>query len=268
MYIHSELNLLIIGLCTLLSCACASVDRPERGNLSDAMELASDNHQGSRELQLDSSAQAPETNLTADTSYNTLSETEYRESPEANLDETQSWQKSVSVAREQGYGLGDYQQQRGLTLRFAGENEENLQTLFYLGYETIRLKHHSALSASVDGSLLNLHMGLGVKQYFSAYGNPLRPYLAGYAGASYLFWTYRNTISTSEGDSISSDGLSGLALSAAAGLEVKPVPWIGLYAELSPKLNFWDETSSQGFTNNAFDPLAVLALSLGTQINF
>ncbi len=251
----------------LLTAACATVETPHRGKLSDAMKVASDEHKGKRHLQVPEPQAAPQITTpqaaTADTdsSTTTLAEPGESSSPD-------TWYKSVTLLRTKGRGFGDYDRQNGLTIRAGGEGEQGGQSEVYLGYESVSLKSRSSLQPSIDGNLLVLFAGIRLKHYFTPYSEKLRPYLAGGAGGAYMLWSYRNAFTTSEGDVIHSDTLRGFLISTAAGIEVKPLPALSVFAELNPKVYLWNEQTGRGFDNDQFDPLNAIALSLGLSLHF
>ena len=81
-----------------------------------------------------------------------------------------------------------------------------------------------------------------------------------------MFWSYRNAFTTSDGNTVTGDNLSGFTISTAAGIEYKPVPFLSIVFEANPKIHLWNERTGQGFDNDAFDSMGMIVFSVGVSL--
>lgn len=261
------MRFLPIILTVLVASACATVEPPYRGKLSDAMNVASDEYSDERHLEV------PQSQPLRDTKSTELDQSEILESTSSfeessGLSNSDHWEKSIMITRGSGRGLGYYQDQSYFTIRAGGENKQQIQSEIYLGVEGVSLNSGSSLYQSIDGNLNILFAGVGIKYLFQPYSEMVRPYLSLGAGGAYMFWSYRNAFTTSDGDLVTGDNLSGFTISTAVGVEIKPVSFLSMIIEANPKIYLWDEQTGWGFDNNEFDPLGLIGLTFGVSILF
>ena len=263
-----KIRFFIILLIILATTACATVEPPDRGDLSDAMRVASDNYKGERRL----TDPEPQFVVESDTDEIVELEMEGTSSTAAAVTsrpEPKVWYKSIMITR--GFGRaagGDYQDHRSVQFSMAGEDQVNTQSEVYVGAETVSLRKDSNLYPSVKGDLDVLTAGLKLKHYFRPRSEQIRPYLSGGAGGAYMFWRYRNPYMTSSGDFINGDSLTGFTLFGATGIEFKPARFISLFVEVSPKIRLWNERTGKGYNNNEFNTMYLMAYSLGLSLSF
>jgi hypothetical protein len=255
----------IIILITLTVSACATTEPPYRGKLSDAMEVASDDFKGERHLDVPESQPMlePETEEPLNTELAVSSSTSVASNSQSESDD---WKKNIMLSRGFGFVSGDYKDQHNWLIRMAGENNNMIQTGFYLGYEGVSLDAGSSLHQSVDGNLNILVAGVSLKRFFKPHSDKVRPYVSVGAGGAFMFWSYRNSFTISDGDTVSGDNLSGFTISTAAGIEFKPVPFLSIVLEANPKIHLWNERTGRGFDNDAFDPMGMIVFSVGVSL--
>lgn len=268
MRISMRIRFCIIYPIILAVTACATVEPPDRGDLSDAMRVASDNYKGERVLT------EPESSVIVESDTDAVVDLEVTGSAspavaQTSRPELKVWYKSVMITR--GFGRaagGDYQDHSSVQLSLAGEDMVNTQSEVYVGAETVSLRKDSNLYPSIKGDLDVLTAGVKLKHYFKPRSEQIRPYLSGGAGGAYMYWSYRNPYMTSNGDLITSDNLTGFTLFGAAGVEFKPARFVSLFAEVSPKIRLWNERTGKGYNNNEFNTMYLMAYSFGLAISF
>jgi len=262
------IRFLIFLLIILLASACTTVEPPYRGNLSDAMEVASDDYKGERRLAVPESQAGVVSDTDMDASLELVSSTPPAVA-EKSQPEPKVWYKSIMISR--GFGRaagGDYQDHSSVQLSAAGEDEKSMQSEVYVGIEKISLLKSSSLYPSIKGDLDILTAGVKLKHYFKPRSEKIRPYLSGGAGGAYMFWSYRNPYMTANGDIINSDNLTGFTLFGATGIEYKPAVYMSVFAEVCPKIRLWNERTGKGYNNDEFNTMYLMAFSLGLSISF
>lgn len=262
------IRIFIILLIVLAASACTTIEPPYRGDLSDAMRVASDNYKGERRLE------EPEYRPGVENETDVVVDLELASSAPTSVAETRRleskvWYKSIMITRGLGRAAGgDYQDHRSVQFSLAGVDEGYTQSEVYVGAETVSLRKDSSLYPSVKGDLDVLTAGVKLKVYFKPRSAQIRPYFSGGAGGAYMFWRYRNPYMTSNGDLINGDNLTGFTLFGATGIEFKPARYVSLFAEVSPKIRLWNERTGKGYNNNEFNTMYLMAYSLGLAISF
>ena len=258
----------LILLLVMAASGCATVEPPYPGKLSDAMEVSSDEYKGERHLQAPESQPAVETE-TDEALESELTDTSSSPAAPSGPSEPEHWNKNIAVSKGFGSIAGsDYRDQTSWWIRAGGEDEESTRSEIFLGAEQVSLNSNSSLYQSVDGNLKMLVAGVNLKHFYRPYSGSVRPYLSFGGGGAYMFWSYRNSFTTSDGETISGDNLTGLIVTTAAGIEFKPVDILSFVLEVNPKAYLWMNRTGKGFDNDAFDPMAVIAVTAGVSIAF
>jgi len=259
---------ILMLLITLAVGGCATVESPYRGKLSDAMEVSSDEYEGERHLQVPESQPAIETE-TDEALEGEMTSTSSSLAASNGAAESGHWNKNVAVSKGFGSVAGsDYGDQTSWWVRAGGEDMENTRSELFLGAEQVSIASSSQLYQSVDGNLKILVAGVNLKHFYGPYSSPVRPYLSFGGGGAYMFWSYRNSFTTSDGETISGDNLTGLIISTAAGIEFKPVDIMSFVVEVNPKAYLWMNRTGKGFDNDEFDPMALIAVTVGVSVVF
>jgi len=247
---------------------CATVETPYRGKLSDAMEVSSDEYEGERHLQVPESQSAIETETDEDLETEPT-DTSSSLAASNGPSESEHWNKNIAVSKGYGSVAGsDYGDQTSWWIRAGGEDEESTRSELFLGAEQVSIPSSSPLYQSIDGNLKLLVAGVNLKHFYGSYSNSVRPYLSIGGGGAYMFWSYRNSFTTSDGETISGDNLTGLIISTAAGIEFKPVEVVSFVIAVNPKLYLWMNRTGKGFDNDVFDPMALIAVTAGVSVAF
>ena len=258
----------LILLITLAASGCATVEPPYRGKLSDAMEVSSDEYKGERHLQAPESQPEIETKTDEALESKTTS-TSSSLAASSGPAESEYWRKNVAVSKGFGSVAGsDYDDQTSWWIRAGGEDMERTRSELFLGAEQVSIASSSPLYQSIDGNLKILVAGVNLKHFYGPYSSSVRPYLSIGGGGAYMFWSYRNSFTTSDGATISGDNLTGLVVTTAAGIEFKPVDILSLVVEVNPKAYLWLNRTGKGFDNDEFDPMALIAVTAGVSIAF
>lgn len=259
---------ILTALLALALAACATVEPPDRGKLSRAMEVSSDEYQGTRQLQ--GPEGPPVTGSDADGEFEAESAEGSSVSAESSGPaEPKRWKRNVMLSSGFGSVLGgDYRKQNGWTIRAGGEDEDGTRSEIFAGVDQVSLHSGSPLHQSIDDDLTILLAGVNLKHFFAPDSQRLRPYASIGAGGAYMFWSYKNPFMTSGGEIVNGDNLTGLLLTTAAGIEFKPVDSVSLVIEANPKLYLWMDRTGRGFDNDTFDPVALIALTAGVSFAF
>ena len=275
---------LITMLITLAVSACATTEPPYRGKLSDAMEVASDDYKGERHLEVPESepetetVNEPQTELVLEpetqpvlepqteplnTEPEVSSSTSVASNSQSDSDESKL---NIMLSRGSGRVAGDYGDQHNWLIRMGGEQNDMVPIEVYLGGESVSLNTDSSVHRSVDGDLNILVAGINLKRFFTHRFNTIRPYASAGIGATYMYWSYRNSFSTSDGSTISGDDLSAFTISTAVGIEFKPIPFLSITLEANPKIHLWDVRTGKGFDNDEFEPMTMIVFSVGISL--
>jgi len=183
--------------------------------------------------------------------------------------ESDHWNKNIAVSKGFGSVAGsDYGDQTSWWILAGGEDMERTRSELFLGAEQVSITSGSPLFQSIDGNLKILVAGVNLKHFYGPYSSSVRPYLSIGGGGAYMFWNYRNSFTTSDGQTISGDNLTGLVISTAAGIEFKPVDIMSFVVEVNPKAYLWMNRTGKGFDNDEFDPMALIAVTAGVSVAF
>jgi hypothetical protein len=258
------LCLLIVSGLILQSCFGTSKHRG--GKLSDAMEEASDEHEGERKVDTQ-----PDPEYEDDEPEHVVGVVS--EPAALAADDSLSVDSAIVFPGRKlnwftiGGGTGLLKEDN-----FFGLNHFNLAIGAYLeerhyleltaGVSSAPVQETSLLSESLDGGVILLQLGLGYKFYTTPLHTFMGLYLCAGLGYTYMRWSYKNPFEAMTYDeygnalgmeTISSDGLSGFELYAGLGLNLVQTEGFQLGAEVLPGLIAWGGESSEGFDNDVFD---------------
>ncbi len=263
------------GLFMILS-SCASTNR-SAGSLSDAMEKASDEHQGERKIVA-------------------VSDPEQEEEPEEVYEYPQTEREETGVVFEQatkdmlvgvtaGTGMLSTESFYGMT-SFSVGLEQFYQSKrsafielggFYSPLQTVESDKFDPASDTIvqalDGGIFSLYAQIRLRFYTTPKHTFLGNYFGFGAGVHSMFWNYRNDLEITEydefdnpvgTDTVSNDQLWGLDLNGSAGINIIQAEHFVLGAEFIPGIIIWGPETYQGFTNDVFAPFFYLK----TNFNF
>ena len=256
MFIKSFLmgaRLILIGtvfiIIALFMQNCFGSSKHRRGKLSDAMEEASDEHEGDREVETQ-----PDPDYEED-------ETEYiigtAVQPNSLTEEDSLAADSVLAFREPeltwltiagGTGLmrsDDYFGLNHFNLALGAYPARQHYLELAAGISWAPIQEASLLNESLDGGVTLLQLSLGYK-YFTSPGHTFMSiFLTGGLGYTYMHWSYKNPFQAMAYDeygnalgmeTISGDGLSGFEIYIGLGLNLIQTKNVQLGAEGLPGL--------------------------------
>ena len=257
--------------------SCASTNR-NAGSLSDAMDKASDDHQGDRKITAVKDPDMPE--------------------------EEQQEEDFITFEERNDNGTVQDEQLEGLSLGFsAGSGILSTESFYGMSAFSISLEQifeekrsafieaggfYSPLQTvesdefdpetdkivqALEGGIFSLYANVRIKFYTTPEHTFLGNYFGAGAGVHSMFWSYRNELEINEydengnytgTDTVKSDQLWGLDLNASAGLNVVQTDHFVMGIEFIPGVIIWGPETYQGFTNDVFAPF----LYLKTNFNF
>ena len=108
--------------------------------------------------------------------------------------------------------------------------------------------------------------GISLKRFFKLHSDKMRLHVATGVGGAYMFRSYRNSFTISDGNTVSGDNLSGFTISTAGGIEFKPIPVLSIMLEANRIIHLWNERTGCGFDNDEFDSMGMMVFSVGISL--
>jgi hypothetical protein len=278
------LSLLILSGLVLQGCFGTSKNR--RGKLSDAMEEASDEHEGERrvdtqpdpddedddEIYIVDVVSEPDGYVETDSAY-------YEPSPEQEVDiieDTKNTWLTIAggtglLREEDFYGLNHFNLALGTYL------EERHYLELYAGLGSAPIQETSLLNESLDDGIVLFQLGLGYKFYTTPQHTFMGVYICAGLGYAYMRWSYKNPFEAMAYDeygnelgmeTISSDGVSGFEMYAGLGLNVVQTEKFQLGGEVLPGFIAWGGETSEGFDNDVFNTFYYTKLKIFIRIGW
>jgi hypothetical protein len=261
-------------ICSLMSAflfvSCGTAPDHYRGSLSDGMDKAKDDHEGSRsvpdyerppeqdERDIPERHRRGDRKDANDSSGSDSSDAVSDGSSSANAEPLEVWigvrgGSSKIVSREIGtYSDGDIYLGAVTTPRF--------ELGFFGGYHAAFPENNSPLDDSVKDPITFLKAGIeGRYAPFPAW-TFMCPYVGAGAGGFIMFWTYENSL-TAGPDTISGDTLPGLLLSVSAGIYPINLEHFRIGISVVPEAYLFGQFTGEGFDNDyftSFSPLKIM----------
>lgn len=246
------LTVIALSLSALALVSCASSPDRYRGSLSDAMDKARDDNEGSRSV--------PDYPIRGDYPD---------DEPDGPYVEA-SGTPLFAPGEEGGLIFGV----RGATVHLsseawdadfdgdicAGVGGDEAEFLFYAGVHVADPLPGSGADASIDGSVGFLRGGGELRWFPFPERTYFSPHLdVGMAGFT-MGWTFKNPLIAGN-ETIESDNLGGLILSAGAGVYLARFKHFELGFRVVPEVYLYGDTTSEGFLNDFFAPYGIVKLS-------
>jgi hypothetical protein len=255
----------LIFSATLLSLyGCASSGSAHRGKLSEAMEKASDENNGSRQVQPDGgSSYRRDDDTSASWIARVLSGGDSSVAsmqPAVMISETPEKKESLqgwfSIAAGTGiisekafYGLDH------VNLRIGTYTSEHARIEMSGGIGWAPVQQSNTLSHSIDGGVLLLNAGFQANWYTTPKYTFLGNYFLAGGSYNYMMWRYRNAI-YSGFQRITDDAIDGVELYGGVGFNLVQTSFFQLGGEVTPGIVFWVGDTREGFTNDVFGPFS------------
>jgi hypothetical protein len=238
-----------------LSCATSGGTR-HRGNLSDAMEAARDDHKGDRTVNDDHRRDEPDRDYIA--RQRRESEREREMERDQDLQNTgASPSLNVSDIRLGFRGGAALTNGSDIVTTFDGDLllgiplSKSLELDLFAGLKVAKAEEGSDLDASVRDSIVFLKAGVEGRYAPFPKRTIFSPYLMGGLGGYGMFWSFRNAV-TSGSEVIESDSLGGLLLYAGLGADLVKTKRLRIGLNLIQDAYLFSAVTSQGFTNDVF----------------
>jgi hypothetical protein len=264
MTMKKPLYLFIFIICLSFLSGCFSAGKNRTGELSDAMEVASDDYDGEREVETGFS---PSSNVDSiDAAKMLVQKIDNNESNKKSSEKLTKEYSYSSLFFRLGSGVVSSNDYYGLNncnvnLRFRDSKQGYSQ--FYLGYAFAPLQKTSKLSKSIKSGIKIFELGLEHVQFTT----PPYTFLGHYVliGFEYdiLYWKYKNPFYADVYDDygnviyqdlIKDDILSGIDIHIGSGFNLVQTWDFQVGAELVPGLKLWWFESYEGFSNDIFRP--------------
>lgn len=256
---EKKILMLLVAAVALLSFSCLTTSRRNRGSLSNAMDKARDDHEGSREVPDNWRDDEPEW----DTPYDDDSPEDYdrrererQSSPETVSVMTGTWFSvragTSPVPSDDMITRMDFD----LLVGLAFDKTE----LYFVGGSAFAYPIEGrSLDESVKAPLFFLKGGTEIR--LKVFGDlSVTPWISAGIGAYIMFWEFQNPL-TSGSDTISSDYLEGIYLSAGLGVYPVKTESIRLGVSVTPEIYLFGEVTGEGFDNDFFDPFYTLRIA-------
>jgi hypothetical protein len=245
--------LIAVWFLSLQGCCSSFLSGGHRGQLSDAMEKASDEYEGEREVETedDWEEDEPEVETVIVEDYSSASLTGQSSGPPA--DSLNLISGTVfSISGGPGLLSGeDYYGYHHVNLGYGFCSKQHHILQLNLGYMWVPVSTTGTLHRSLDNGLLLLQAGGEIKYFMTPYYTFLGQYFIGGLAVHYMFWSYKNTI-FADGESINSDSMSGFELYTGVGINLMQTQNFQLGGECLPGVIFWNNTTNRGFENDVF----------------
>lgn len=252
------------AILALAGTSCMTSSGAYRGNLSDAMNKARDDNQGSRNVPSTppkSRDVAPPVNSDRDAPVTGKSKPDSEESEAIPFNGdtffgVRGGLSPISSIPYGGDGWGDI---------LVGVSGESMDFDVFAGVKALMPADGSSLDLSTRDPLLFFRAGGEMRFVPFSDMEAFAPYFSAGFSAFVMFWQFQNPV-YSLGDRIDGDAISGLTLSASAGVYVVRAEHVNVGLFVTPEVSFFNEGTFAGFANNWFAPYG--AVSFGAEVFF
>jgi hypothetical protein len=258
----------VLILCSSVFISCASSGR-HAGKLSDAMEKASDDHEGSRKVEAVRNVEPEE----EDKEENFIT-FEKSEKTDDELKLKDIWlgisAGSGIMSTKSFYGVSSFSLHAntyikgGRSLCFdLGGDYSPLQTTQSADYDP----NEDPVANALDGGVLTLFAGLNARYYTTSQKTFLGNYFSAGIKVRSMFWSYKNPLIVAEYDendvylgsvTVTSDQIWGFDINCAAALNFMQTQHLIAGVELNPGVVIWGFGTREGFENDIFAPFFYL----------
>lgn len=261
-------SLALLAALTLLS--CASSPERSRGSLSDAMDKARDDNEGSRGV--------PDSPSRDDDPWGDDSRDSSRDRGHGRNDDSGGGYGDSGSA-DAPITLGDGTEGLCFGVRGAwdlassepwaapldldlllGVSGDEGEVVGYAGLRVVDPAETSAFAASIDDSAGILRAGVEFRWFPLPSLEYLSPHIELGLGGFTMMWTYRNALTAGD-ETIAGDSLGGLHVSAGAGISLARWSRAEFGVRLVTEAYLFGDTTGEGFVNDFFSPLGVVKIA-------
>jgi len=237
--------------------SCFSAPDHYRGDLSDAMDRSQDDWEGSREIPDDDDDWWNDDDddwLDDDDDYwddnndywDDEDRDEYSEPIDlAPLDLTYMLRSGSSLT------AGPYFNSSTDVEALVGYEDAHWALYGFAGVKILQANPRHSIVESIKPEPFYLYAGGELRYYLMEDWKYMSPYGLLRVGGHSLFWNYQNAV-TDDGDTISSDSISGLEVGLGAGIEVLRTDHLFLGVQIIPDAYLFSPYTMRGFNNNYF----------------
>ena len=251
--LYPAVFMIILCFLFLQGCCSSFLSGGHRGSLSDAMEKASDDYEGDREVETEDDWAEDEHEFETVVSEDVTSSSLTGQTSASQADSLNRIHGRVfTISGGPGLLSGeDYYGYHHVNLGFGICSKEHHIAQLYIGYMSVPVSTTGALHRSLDNGVLLLQAGGEIKYFMTPQYTFMGQYFIGGLAFHYMLWTYKNTI-YADGESINSDSVTGFELYAGAGVNLMQTRYFQMGGECLPGVILWNNETSRGFKNDVF----------------
>ncbi len=254
---RSIILLIVVPVLLLAFVSCVTESSKSRGSLSDAMNKAQDDFEEEREVPDEEEEPRKEK----------------REREERRRDETDEGELAETATTEPrgpvyiaGRGGNSFVSEPYFDSQYdadllVGYGEDRVEVLVFGGIKAVTAKKGSTIEESIDDGVLFLRAGLEGRYYPLPELQVFSPYLLAQVGGLYMYWSFKNPLEAG-GETIISDSVGGMILSAGAGVQLINTPFFRLGASCIPEAHLFYSETQEGFDNDVFDAYGTVRWSI------
>jgi hypothetical protein len=259
--------IIAVWFLSLQGCCSSFLSGGHRGRLSDAMEKASDDYEGEREVETEDDWQEDESEVETVISEDYSSTSLTGQSSVSPADSSNQMSGKVfSMSGGPGLLSGeDFYGYHHANLGFGLCSRQLHIFQLYVGYMWVPVSTTGTLHRSLNNGVLLLQAGAEIKYFMTPHYTFMGQYFIGGLAIHYMFWSYKNTI-YADGESINSDSMSGFELYAGVGINLMQTRYFQLGGECLPGMILWSKETRRGFENDVFGPFWHIKLRIN--VNF
>ncbi len=235
--------------------------RPHGARLSEAMQKASDDYQGKREIEspAPSSFHDEQTPMVQRVERQTATPPAMDEkTPQAKTGQSSLFGIAGGVGAIKTDGLYELNH-FDISLGSYMDDRQRLEG--YAGFGWALIDETDELNNAIDNGVGLFNLGLRYKYFTTRRHTFLGHYLTCGLAYSLMFWDYENAISL-DGETIHSDNLEGFELYAGMGFHLAQTKNFQIGVEVLPSIILWENTTYKGFDNDVFDTFYMLKVRL------
>lgn len=250
---------LIILITTLLLLCCVSPST-RRGSLSDAFEASDQPNERDREVD-DGYSLEPIYNDDEDYYYPEKNEEEQVEDVTPKEYSPPDFRFTGIETRYSNIFLNDFNNGLGLN-GYYGTNTDGFGLSFKAGVNWFAINENNKVYEQLNGGILSLNFGVEVRKNITGMNKPILLDLVVDSNIALLPWVYNNEITSvvideygnTREDKIKFDSISTFSLGIGPGICLWDSKTVALFVDPSIGFNLFYPYTTQGFTNDVFDP--------------
>jgi len=249
--------ILIFTLLTFLfiqGCCSRSHLVKRRGKLSEAMEKASDEYEGERNMETHYE-RVEEAHVTESCIADDYGDSQVADSPLISSTDSSRQHFGNVLSFSGGSGIlsgDDFYGYSHLNIAYGENVSRRGRFQGRAGYMWAPLQTAGTLHHSLKNGTLLLHVGCEFQYLITPHYTFVGQYFVGGLAYHHMFWSFKNPIHFDDGETIRSDSISGLEIYAGAGINLMQTRYFQLGGEVLPGVIFWNDETYQKLENDIF----------------